>query len=163
MMKRIFYILFFVFLMASCSTPLNKERYLKNFETFLSEVSENYKNYSDKDWKKETEKFEKFSGVWYEKFKDEFTWQEKLKIMSYQAKFQYYSALSQTSSFFDEMLKSLNVQEIKATVQHYINNGLVDDLNQLYKKATEAGAAAEKVITEILNELKINIEELQKR
>ena len=135
---------------------------MKNFDAFMSEVSDNCKTYSDKEWQKKNEKFEKFSGEWYEKFKDEFTWHEKLKITGHQAKFHYYSILSQTSSVFNEMLNVLNVNEIKTTVRNYVDKGMITELKQLYKQALDMGAAAEEAITEIFNELQINIDELLK-
>jgi len=161
-MKRILFILIFAFVATGCSTPLSKDRYLKNFDTFISEVSENYKNYSDKDWEQKTEKFQKFSVGWYEKFKDDFSWKEKLKIATFHTKFHYYSTLGQTSSAFKELLETLNVQEIKSKVRDFINNDMEAELNQLYEEARKAGKAAEEAITEILNELQISIEELQK-
>ena len=70
-MRQLLYISLIAIIATSCSTPLNKESYLKKFDAFVSEVSENCKTYSDKDWEKKTEKYEKFSGEWYEKFKND--------------------------------------------------------------------------------------------
>ena len=147
--------------MVACS-PMTKESYLKKYDGFITEVSENYKDYDEKAWAKHTEKYEKFSGEWHEKFKDEFTLQEKLKITGLQVKFNYYSTLSQTSSMFKDILDVLNAQEIKKIVQSYKDDGMVAELEQLYREACETGKAAEKAITEILKELQIDIEELQK-
>ena len=146
----------------SCSTPLSKESYLKKYETFVSDVSENYESYTGKDWTKKTERYEKFSGEWYEKFKNDFTWQEKLKITGLETKFQYYRFLGQSSSTIKDLLKALNIKEIKEKVQYYIKNDMESDLNQLYEEARKAGGAAEKAVMGILKELQVDIEGLQK-
>lgn len=161
-MRKSHYILIISMLVVSCSTPLSKEGYLEKFETFVSEVAEKHDTYSDKEWAKKTEKYEKFSGEWYEKFKNDFTWQEKLKITGFQTKFHYYKVLNQSSSAIKELLTALNFKEIKEKVQYYVKNDMEDDLNLLYEEARKAGGAAEKAVMEILKELQVNIEELQK-
>jgi len=110
-MKKLIYISCVAFLAASCSVPLSKESYLEKFDAFIVEVSENHKTYSGEEWKKKTEKFEKFSGEWYEKFKDDFTLQEKIKITANNAKFYYYKALNQSSSVIKELFDVLNIDE----------------------------------------------------
>jgi hypothetical protein len=147
-------------LLAACS-PMSKESYLEKYAAFMSEVSENYKSYVDKDWEKKTEKFKQFSDEWYTKFKDDLTWQEKLKVTGFQAKFYYYRTLQQSSSTIKELLVGLNVDKIKEQVQYYINNDMKEALTQLYEEACMAGDAATEAVTEILNELQVNIEKLQ--
>ena len=163
-MKKFFYCILIVAIAAvSCTAPSSKESYLRKFDSFVSEVAENYGAYSDKDWQKKTVKFEKFSGVWYDKFKDDFSLQEIVKITSYKAKYLYYSNIGRATSTFKEMIDSLNVREIKENVQSLINDGLEAELKQLYEEARKAGKAAEETIREILNEFQINIDELMIR
>ena len=160
---RYFHFILLIYLMVvSCSTPLSKESYLKKFDTFVSEISSNHESYSGKDWAKKTERYEKFSGDWYEKFKDDFTWQEKLKITGLKTKYQYYRVLSQSSVAIKELLNTLNIKEIREKVQFYIKNDMENDLSLLYEEACKAGGAAEKAVMEILKELQVNIEELKK-
>ena len=162
-MKKFFYILVVSIAAVNCTAPSSKESYLKKFDSFVSEVAENYRTYSDKDWQKKTVKFEKFSGVWYDKFKDEFTLQESLKITSYKAKYHYYSNIGRAASTFKEMIDTLNVREIKESVQSLLNDGLEAELKQLYEEARKAGKTAEETIREIFNEFQINIDELMIR
>jgi len=158
-MKNLVYII--AIIAVSCS-PLSKEQYLKNYESFLSDIAENHRSYTDKDWEKKNEKFRMFSEVWFEKFKADFTWQERLKITGYQAKFHYYSALRQTSSMFKIMHDAMNPNEIRAIVRSYVDKGMIKELKELYKESLELGTAAEEVIKEILKELQVNIDELLK-
>lgn len=165
MAERIFRnsIIVLVVAMTSCSTPMSKESYLKKFDGFVSEVANNHKTYSEKDWQKKDEKYEKFSGEWYEKFKDDFTLKERLKITTNIAKYQYYSKLSQAKSTIKEMLEAFNAKEMKENVQSLVNSGMEAELKQLYEEARKAGKAAEEALTEILNELQVNIDELKKK
>jgi len=161
-MRKIPYILFIAIMVFSCSTPLSKESYLKKFEAFTAKVSDKGESYSKKDWIKATERYEKFSGEWYEKFKDDFTWQEKLKITGLKTKFQYYRVLYQSTAAIKDLLNALNIKDIKEKIQYYINHNMENDLSQLYNEAIKAGGAAEKAVMEILKELQVNIEELKK-
>jgi len=146
--------------LSSCA-PMSKESYLKKYNNFISEISDNYKSYSDKMWEKQTKKYEKFTGKWYEKFKGDFTLLEKAKIKVNETKFHYYKTLSRSSATIKEWFDALNVNEIKEKAQYYINNNMEDDLKQLYDEARKAGSTAEKTITEILNDLQVNIEKLK--
>ena len=146
-----------VFVATSCSTPMSKESYLEKFDAFVSEISKDYKTYSDKEWEKKTEEFEKFSGSWYEKFKDDFTLRENLKITAYTAKFQYYKTLSQSSSAFKELLDIFNVNEWKEKAQSCINT-VEADLNHLSEEIIKAGNAAEETLSEIFKDWQVDIE-----
>ena len=78
--------------LTACS-PMSKESYLKKYDAFISEVSDNYKSYDKKTWAKQTKKYEKFSGEWYNKFKDDFTLKDQISIKANQAKWYYYRNL----------------------------------------------------------------------
>jgi len=154
-MKKLFFIpiLIIVFITASCSIPMSKESYLKKFDAFISEVSENYKTYSDKDWKKKTEKYEKFSGVWYDKFKKDFTLKDEIVIKAKQAKWYYCRGFSSVNDFFE----SINIKEMKEQVQYYLDNDMQDDLQKLYDDAKKAGKDAQEAVAEIYEELNVKI------
>ena len=162
-MRKLLYISIIALMAISCSTPLSKESYLEKFDTFTSEVSENYKIYSKKEWKKKTEEFEKFSNKWYKKFKADLTWQEEAKVTANKTKFIYYKALGQSSSAIKGLFDVLNVKEIKEKAQYYIDNNMENDLNQLYEEARKAGSAAEENVTEILKDLQVNVEKLKEK
>ena len=152
---------FFVLLGVSCSTPASKEKYLKKFDAFVSEVVENHDSYTDEEWEKMTEKYEKFSGEWYDKFKDDFTTKEKISVRAIQAKFNYYLILDQSVSGVKQMFDSFSVKELNEQVQYYINNNMQDDLQKFYKDVQKAGKDTEEVLLEILKELNVNIDDLQ--
>ena len=86
------FLLVLVFCLTSCA-PMSKEAYLDDFSDFIKEVAENHESYSAKDWRKASEKYEKFTGDWYDKFEEELSFSEKAKVKAFQAKWLYYSEM----------------------------------------------------------------------
>jgi hypothetical protein len=143
----------------ACS-PMTKESYMEKYGSFISEISENHKIYSEKDWRKQTGKYDKFSDEWYEKFKDDLTLKDEIAIKTNQTKWYYYRHLNTATSSIKQLFESLDVNEIKKQVQYYIDNNMPNDLQKFYKDAQKAGKDAEEALTEILEELNVKIDEL---
>ena len=148
----------FLLVVCSCEVLMTKESYLKRYDTFITEVSKNYKTFNDKDWAKAIKKYEKFSGKWHEKFKDDFTIKEKITLASYKVKFNFY-ALKQSNDI-KQLFETLKVDEIKAQIQYYLDNNMHDDLMKFIDEAQKVGKEAGEVITSILKGLEININEI---
>ena len=149
----LFVLLVFALLFGACGAPDTKEAYLEKFEAFVEDVTRSYKSYSDEDWKKAVEKYEKFAGEWYDKFKDDFTIKEKLNITGYHTKFNVCRAMKKTATEIRELFESLDVNEIRKQIHYYIDNNMQDDLKKLVDEAGKAGKEAEKAVKEILKEL----------
>jgi len=109
-----------------------------------------------------SEKYDKFSGEWYDKFKDEFTLKDHITIKANQAKWLYYSNLNGVTSTVKQLFESLDVKGMKKQVQYYIDNNMQSDLQKFYEDATKAGKDAQEAVTEILEELNVKLDELQK-
>lgn len=69
----------FSLILISCQT-MTKESYLEDYKSFITEVRENHTEYSPKDWSKKSAKFNDFSSKWYDKYKDELTWKERIPL-----------------------------------------------------------------------------------
>jgi hypothetical protein len=145
---------------SSCA-PMSKESYMKKYGVFITEISQKYKTYDNKEWNNKNEKYQKFSGEWYEKFKDDFTVKEKITLTSYQVKFNYYRTLTQSSNAIKELFDAMKVDEIKEQIQYYIDNNMQDDLQKFYDEARKAGKEIESTVSDILEDLEVNIEELK--
>ena len=72
------------------TTPTCKESYMEMFSTFITYVSRNHKTFSDKEWERKTEQFEKFSGEWHNKFRHEFTRQDRRVIFEKRMAWRFY-------------------------------------------------------------------------
>ena len=63
-----------------CCVPTSKESYLEQFNGIYNEVTNCYEEFSSDDWLKIDKQVELYSGEYFEKFKDELTTQEKIKV-----------------------------------------------------------------------------------
>jgi vacuolar-type H+-ATPase subunit I/STV1 len=118
LMKKYRAFLWVVFLMTmtvagftSCSRPTSKESYLKKYDDFITEVSKNHEEYDEKDWKKMTREYEKFSGEWFKKFENDLTIKDEIAIKAKQAKWYYYRYLNETTSTVKQFLEALEILE----------------------------------------------------
>ncbi|MDR1527822.1 MAG: hypothetical protein LBS46_09195 [Dysgonamonadaceae bacterium] len=150
-----------VLCLAACA-PMSKESYLEKYNAFVSEVSDNYKTYDDETWEKQTEKYRKFSDEWYNKFEDKFTLKEQIAIKANQVKWHYYRNLDEAIVTVRQLLDTLDEDEIKKQVQYYLDNNMHSDLQKFYEEVQKAGKDAQEAISEILKELDVEMDELQK-
>ncbi len=138
----------------SCA-PSDKESYMTDYAAFLDEIAENYKSYTEADWKRKEVKFEKLSEEWYEKFQNELTVKDELAVAGYKVKFAYYLSLSEVNSALEEVEESIDFEKWKRDAEYYIENDMQEDLDRLCREAEKAGKEAEKEFRKILKELGI--------
>ena len=81
-MKKVFYLLLTMFLLNACQT---KDSYLGDFRGFVEDVQTEMADYSDADWEKADQRFEKLSTSLYTKFEEELSAKEKGEIVKLQA------------------------------------------------------------------------------
>ena len=128
----------------------------------MTEIAENHKNYSEKDWRKQTQKYEKFSGKWYQKFKDDLTVRDQIAVRAYQAKWHYYRDVLTTASTVQQLLETVDVKAMRERVEYFLENNMLTEIQSLYEEARQAGVDIMEAVAEIFDELQINLEELQK-
>lgn len=141
-----------IVLVTSCFAPTTKEAYLKQFESFVENVGEDYHDYSKNDWKYANERFQKFSKEWHVKFEDDFTLKEKLKVAGLIVKYKSYKGGSKIEEFYDDVLKE-DVDKMKDKIEYYIENDMTGDLENLKKGAKEIGDSLLKVVEDIIDEI----------
>lgn len=134
----------------SCA-PSNKEEYMRNYKKFVDEVGENYKNFSADDWKKANETYDKFNNEWYNKFKYEFTIEDKIKITSYQVKYNAVKAGKEIGNFYDQYMKN-DVEDLRSRIKYYIDNDMDEDLKKLIEEAKKISKELEEEIKRIVKE-----------
>jgi hypothetical protein len=152
-MKNTHFILFYFFcLLVSCS-PMSKASYLKQYDSFMEDVSSNYTNYNDQDWKDTDDKFKKFDEEWYKKFEEDLSFSEKATIYKYNLQYVVYRNSKGSTDFFNKYLKN-GYEDLKEKIQYYKDNQMNDDLNKLEKIAREAGDSASILFDKAINDLK---------
>jgi hypothetical protein len=140
----------------SCS-PQSKESYLTRYDAFINEVGKNRQLYTDAEWETKNREFEQFANEWYEKFKDDFTWKEELKLAANKVKYNYYRFTKESSNFLKDLFDDPDIKELRTQIKFYVDNQMDDDIAKLVEEAKKAGKEAEAIVTEILNDLKVTV------
>lgn len=81
-MKKILLIVLAAFCLSACQT---KDSYVDDFKDFVKEVKAGMDDYTERDWEKVDEKFERLSTEQYKKFEEELSTDEKAEIVKLQA------------------------------------------------------------------------------
>jgi hypothetical protein len=136
----------------SCE-PFTKEEYLDRYKKFIDEVSVNYKNYSADQWKNANEKYERFNNEWYNKFKHEFSFEEKMQITGYQLKYNGLKAAVEIGKFYDEHLKE-DVDELRTKIKYYVENHMDDDLKKLLDEVKKTSKSLYEELKKMADEIK---------
>lgn len=153
--------LFFIATIAIACEPPTKKAYLENFKEFVDKIGETHKDMSNSDWKKAKEHYDKFNGEWYEKFKDDFTRNEKNDINEYKLKFNYHHTLHKVGNTVDTIISGkgtkATVRELESELQR-----LEEALDGAEGTAEELGKEIEGVLEKFSEHTGKFIEDLQK-
>ena len=106
----------------------NKSVYISSFEKFVTEVNNNYKDYTKADWEKAQLRFDKFTGECYEKFEKDLTPAEERKIFNQSLKYSFYKF----SSHLPIDLNSDEAQKFSEDIEKLIDKE--KDLNKVIEK-----------------------------
>lgn len=146
-MNRIFYrlskllIIATLFVLVSCA-PTTKEEYIADFKTFVNDIKEERASYSDADWKRAEQKYEQFSNVWYEKFKDELSSKDRNAIRNCRFKFKYYNKIYKTGRVIDDVVNALDGKD-----------DVADELDDVIKEVEELGSEAGELINAVSDDV----------
>ena len=152
-------ILLLTIVIISCS-PQSKESYLESYKEFIFDIRKSKNTTTEKEWIEIEEKYQKFTDEWYNKFKDDFTWKEKLLLSKYD--FQYnLLKIKEDSSFLVNIFSEKDYERLKEQIKYYSENEMDDDIKFIIEQAQEIGAEASNKLEIILKELKMNIEKYE--
>ena len=84
-MKKLFYVALMAVMVMMTACQQSKEDYIKEFKSFVTEVSEECGDYTDADWEKAAKEFEALVKQ-AEQYED-LTTEEKLELAKVQAKY----------------------------------------------------------------------------
>ena len=124
---------------------------MSDYKRFVDEVATSYKNFSADDWRKANETFDRFNNEWYNKFKHEFSIEDKLRITGYQVKYNAIKAGKEIGGFYDQYLKN-DVEELRAKIKFYVENKMDEDLKKLTEEAKKISKELEEEIRRIVKE-----------
>ncbi len=138
-MKKVILAILIAVFFVSCS-PMSKEGYLKNFESFIEKTSQNYKEYTTVEWNKADKKLKKLTEEWYDKFEAEMSVPEKLKVHKYTLKYAYYKAYSEGKNAVNGLIDSIDIEGVKKDI-NTVTEDVVDT-------AKDLGKAVDSIATE---------------
>jgi hypothetical protein len=110
----------------SCSVePKTKDGYLNDFEAFVENIGDGYKDYSPDTWEEKDKVYRKYTESWYLKFKNQLDLKEKVRVKKLAVKYQLYrngeelkggleegiKALKELGEEFEGLLKDIQVEE----------------------------------------------------
>jgi hypothetical protein len=137
--------------MAFSCAPTTKEKYMADYKRFVDEVAANYKSFTPDDWRKANETFEQFNNEWYNKFKHEFSIEDKFRITGYQVKYNAVKAGNEMGKFYDQYLKN-DVDELRAKIKYYVDNDMDEDLKKFTEEAKKISKELEEEVRRIVRE-----------
>lgn len=131
--------------------PFSKESYLEKYSKFISDVSDKGGQYTDNDWTKADEEYKKFSEDWYDHFKDELTWQEKLTTTKYTVQFSYYRNKPGALDLYKTYIKG-DLEKLKEKIKYYKENNMNADIDSLIKQAKVLGDSSVQVVQGLIKD-----------
>ncbi len=150
--------LIIIFLIAACSAPQSKEKYMKGYKNFIAEVQEKASTYTDEDWVEMDKKYEQYSNKWFSKFEDQLIWQEQLLVVKYRILYNTVKTQGEIESFYDLFIKD-DLDTLKHQIKEYAENDMEDDIRFIVEQAKEVGEEALKALEEIMKEMELNIKD----
>ena len=95
-MKKFISLFLLSVLLFACA-PQSKEAYLEGFKEFIDNVDKNHAEFTSEDWESAKEEYDKYMGEWYNKFEEEMSIAERMKVTSYKMKFIPYYRINSSS------------------------------------------------------------------
>lgn len=140
--------------LSSCS-PYSKDAYMKKYQEFISTTQKNYKKYTENDWEKANSEYERFTGEWYKKFENDFTWKEELTLKKYKLQYNLIVAHKASSDFLNNLsVDGESFNKLEELIKNYSKDEMSEDIDFILEKAKELGEAGIETATEFLKEIK---------
>lgn len=143
--------------LSSCSAPMSKESYIEKFSAFIKNIDTTSQTYDEDDWIKANKRYEKFTGDWYDKFSDEMTTFEKLKVKAWQVQYNFIRAQQKSLDYYNKFLKD-DVSKLKDQLMYYIENDMEEDLQDLREASKVAGDSVLLRTNELIRQVERELE-----
>ena len=110
----------------------SKKTFLKNYNTFIDDVSDNYKDFTEKDWKNSDEKLKKYIDECFDKHEDDLTEDEKAEVWAKSLKYYFKQYGFNIKKFLEEDSNEL-AQNFKKEFEK-ITNYSSEDFEKVFKE-----------------------------
>lgn len=143
-----------IFLIISC-TPATKDDYMAEYAEFIESVEEKKNQDEVTDWETFDKKYDYYSEELYEKFKDDLTLKDVIKVNAYKLRFE---AQRHKSSFFDSLFSKEDINEVRSKLEDYIKNDMDKDVDKLVEEAQRVSEEFGQAVKDLAEELKRELE-----
>ncbi len=118
----------------SCNVPMNKDSYVKGFESFVAEVEANGANYTLNDWEKADERYENFTDDYYERFAGKLTPEDQNALGRCAARYGKVRMASARQGMSDDIEDGINFME---GYLEEAGDDMIDEVNQMIQQMEE--------------------------
>ena len=146
-------LLLLVFSVSSCLVPDTKETYLRNFERFVKDVEKNNAEFTGTDWKWANKRFSKYSGEWYDKFRDDLRMEDKIQVSLLRSRYLAVKEISKIGRYMNDDL-DMHFEKLGDDIKNYMEKDLNKDIDEITRGAREIGDSAVKVMEDVLDQFK---------
>ena len=95
-----------------CASYNSKEKYLADFQKFIEKVSTDHITYTEDDWNNAEAEYQKYAVVYYEKYKESLTTDEKYNIIELITTFKALKVkkeiLEKADGIIDDIIETIN-------------------------------------------------------
>jgi hypothetical protein len=136
-------------------SPHSKQQYLEQYKGFVDEVTESAKFFTAADWQHAHERYTLFNIDYYNRFKSEFTFEERLQIASYKVQLNAVRAGVEIGRLYQSYLMD-DLDSLRKNLRYYVNNQMEDDISRVLDEA-------KRISNELYRQLKIFVDELREQ
>lgn len=159
-----FFILISISLLLFSCKPQTKETYLEDYKSFISDIRQNHESFDKNEWIKVEEQFNQYTGEFYDKYKNDFTWKEQLLLTKLQVEYNLYSVNDGATNLVKDLFKNDQFKQLKEKLSYYAENNMEKDINKLVEEVSQLGGEAQNTLIQLLDDLDIKVDiELEKK
>ena len=120
-----------VILLSGCLPPRNKQAYLAQYGSFISEVRDNRSNKNLR-LDKQDQKFRQFSHTYYKRFESQLSISEKILLKKYELQYYLIRIEYEAAIIKNDLYNSLSIT--KERIENYIENDMTNDFESIKKE-----------------------------
>ncbi len=130
--------------------PTSKEDYMKEFESFVNEVSVNWRSYTPEDWEEKVAKYNQLTGEWLLKFEGQLSTRDAMRLAAYQIKWGQAYMLGCGADDINAFIDALDMPQMRENVRQYVESEMEGDVQDWAKDMKQAEQETEDIIDEAL-------------
>lgn len=119
---------------------------MQKYAEFIHQIKLNHQHFSAQDWQKQDIEFHKFSRELKQKFADQLTWREQLRLGSYEIQYTIFRSKKALLGGLSEVVGEVNA--VRQEVQDYLKNDVRQDVDAALQELMGAGAEMQKLLLE---------------